>query len=123
MNKKLLVLAAGLALIAAVVLFVKKRGAAGKGRGAGKAPNGLRKMDAYDGMSLCGGLVFFAPVALLVRTQAGISETSWRRPWWRESPPVCPPERPAPICTLCTVNRTICPRLPMLPISARQASC
>lgn len=31
-------------------------------------------MDAYDGMSLCGGLVFFAPVALLVRTQAGISE-------------------------------------------------
>ena len=32
-------------------------------------------MDAYDGMSLCGGLVFFAPVALLVRTQAGISET------------------------------------------------
>ena len=67
-------------------------------------------MDAYDGMSLCGGLVFFAPVALLVRTQAGISETSWRRPWWRESPPVCPPERPAPICTLCTVNRTICPR-------------
>lgn len=30
MNKKLLVLAAGLALIAAVVLFVKKRGAPGK---------------------------------------------------------------------------------------------
>ena len=30
MNKKLLVLAAGLALIADVVLFVKKRGAAGK---------------------------------------------------------------------------------------------
>lgn len=30
MNKKLLVLAAGLALIASVVLFVKKRGAAGK---------------------------------------------------------------------------------------------
>lgn len=30
MNKKLLVLATGLALIAAVVLFVKKRGAAGK---------------------------------------------------------------------------------------------
>ena len=29
MNKKLLVLAAGLALIAAVVLFVKKRGATG----------------------------------------------------------------------------------------------
>ena len=30
MNKKLLLLAAGLALIAAVVLFVKKRGASGK---------------------------------------------------------------------------------------------
>ena len=30
MNKKLLVLAAGLALIAAVVLFVKKRGATGQ---------------------------------------------------------------------------------------------
>ena len=30
MNKKLLVLAAGLALLAAVVLFVKKRGATGK---------------------------------------------------------------------------------------------
>lgn len=34
-------------------------------------------MDAYDGMSLCGGLIFFAPVALLVRTQAGISETQF----------------------------------------------
>lgn len=34
-------------------------------------------MDAYDGMSLCGGLVFFAPVSLLVRTQAGISETQF----------------------------------------------
>lgn len=32
------------------------------------------KVDAYDGMSFFGGLVFFAPVALLVRTQAGISE-------------------------------------------------
>lgn len=30
MNKNLLLLAAGLALIAAVVLFVKKRGTAGK---------------------------------------------------------------------------------------------
>lgn len=30
MNRKLLLLAAGLALIAAVVLFVKKRGATGK---------------------------------------------------------------------------------------------
>lgn len=32
------------------------------------------KIDAYDGMSFFGGLVFFAPVALLVRTQAGISD-------------------------------------------------
>ena len=32
------------------------------------------KIDAYDGMSFFGGLVFFAPVALLVRTQAGIGE-------------------------------------------------
>lgn len=32
------------------------------------------RIDAYDGMSFFGGLVFFAPVALLVRTQAGISE-------------------------------------------------
>ena len=31
-------------------------------------------VDAYDGMCFFGGLVFFAPVALLVRTQAGISE-------------------------------------------------
>ena len=34
-------------------------------------------MDTYVGMSLCGGLVFFAPVALLERTQAGISETQF----------------------------------------------
>ena len=32
------------------------------------------KVDAYDGMCFFGRLVFFAPVALLVRTQAGISE-------------------------------------------------
>ena len=32
------------------------------------------KVDAYDGMCFFGGLVFFAPLALLVRTQAGISE-------------------------------------------------
>ncbi len=35
-------------------------------KGPGLAP--------YDGMKFFGGLVFFAPVALLVRTQAGISE-------------------------------------------------
>lgn len=34
----------------------------------------IKKFDAYDGMSLFGGLVFFAPAALLVRTRAGISE-------------------------------------------------
>ena len=32
------------------------------------------RMDAYDGMNFFGGLVFFAPVALLVRTQAGVGE-------------------------------------------------
>ena len=32
------------------------------------------KIDAYDGMSFFGGLVFFAPVALLVRTQAGVDD-------------------------------------------------
>lgn len=37
------------------------------------------KIDAYDGMCFFGGLVFFAPVALLVRTQAGISEGQFFR--------------------------------------------
>ena len=32
------------------------------------------KFDSYDGVSFLNGLVFFAPVALLVRTQAGVSE-------------------------------------------------
>lgn len=32
------------------------------------------RIDAYDGMNFFGGLVFFAPVALLVRTQAGVGE-------------------------------------------------
>ena len=31
-------------------------------------------MDSYDAVSFFNGLVFFAPVALLVRTQAGVSE-------------------------------------------------
>lgn len=35
----------------------------------------MKRFDAYDGMCFFGGLVFFAPVALLVRTQAGISES------------------------------------------------
>ena len=35
------------------------------------------KFDAYDGVSLLGGLVFFAPAALLVRTQAGVSEAQF----------------------------------------------
>ena len=32
------------------------------------------KFDSYDGVCFLNGLVFFAPVALLVRTQAGVSE-------------------------------------------------
>ena len=32
------------------------------------------KFDSYDGVCFLNGLVFFAPVALLVRTQAGMSE-------------------------------------------------
>ena len=32
------------------------------------------KFDSYDGVFFLNGLVFFAPVALLVRTQAGVSE-------------------------------------------------
>lgn len=38
---------------------------------AGKRP----ALDAYDGMCFFGGLVFFAPMALLVRTQAGLPES------------------------------------------------
>ena len=34
------------------------------------------RIDAYDGMIFFGGLVFFAPVALLVLPQAGVSEAS-----------------------------------------------
>ena len=32
------------------------------------------KFDSYDGVCFLNGLVFFAPIALLVRTQAGVSE-------------------------------------------------
>lgn len=32
------------------------------------------KFDSYDGVCFLNGLVFFAPVALLIRTQAGVSE-------------------------------------------------
>ena len=32
------------------------------------------KFDSYDGVCFLNGLVFFAPVALLVRTLAGVSE-------------------------------------------------
>lgn len=35
----------------------------------------LKKLDCYDGLCFCGSLVFFAPVALLVRTRAGVTET------------------------------------------------
>lgn len=34
----------------------------------------MKRFDAYDGMNFFEGLCFFAPVALLVRTQAGVSE-------------------------------------------------
>lgn len=37
----------------------------------------ISNFDRYDGFCLFGGLVFFAPVALLVRTQAGISESEF----------------------------------------------
>lgn len=37
----------------------------------------LKKFDCYDGVSFFEGLCFFAPVALLVRTQAGISESQF----------------------------------------------
>lgn len=33
----------------------------------------LKKFDCYDGFCFCAGLVFYSPVALLVRTQAGLS--------------------------------------------------
>ena len=32
-----------------------------------------RWLDAYDGLCFFGGLVFFAPAALLVRTRAGVT--------------------------------------------------
>lgn len=32
-------------------------------------------MDSYDAVSFFNGLVFFAPVSLLVRTQAGVSQS------------------------------------------------
>lgn len=35
----------------------------------------MKRFDAYDGMHFFEGLCFFAPVALLVRTQAGVSES------------------------------------------------
>lgn len=35
----------------------------------------MKRFDAYDGMCFFQGLCFFAPVALLVRTQAGVSES------------------------------------------------
>lgn len=40
----------------------------------------IKKFDCYDGLSLCGGLVFHAPVALLVRTQAGLSVSQFFLP-------------------------------------------
>lgn len=37
----------------------------------------IKKFDSYDGVCFFNGLVFFAPVALLVRTQAGVSESAF----------------------------------------------
>ena len=37
--------------------------------GAGKAPNGLRKMDAYDGMSLCGGLLLLGALGYMLSSR------------------------------------------------------
>ena len=36
----------------------------------------MKRIDRLDLLSFCNGLVFFAPVALLVRTQAGVP-LSW----------------------------------------------
>ena len=33
------------------------------------------KFDSYDGVCFLNGLVFFAPVSLLVRKQAGVSQS------------------------------------------------
>ena len=40
-----------------------------------KKLNRIIKMDSYDAVSFFNGLVFFAPVSLLVRTQAGVSQS------------------------------------------------
>ena len=37
----------------------------------------LRKFDNYDGVCFFNGLVFFSPVALLIRTQAGVSKSTF----------------------------------------------
>lgn len=43
-----------------------------------KKPNRSRRFaDCYDVVCLFGGLVFFAPVALLIRTQAGVTESEF----------------------------------------------
>lgn len=40
-----------------------------------KKLNRIIKIDSYDAVSFFNGLVFFAPVSLLVRTQAGVSQS------------------------------------------------
>lgn len=37
----------------------------------------LKKFDSYDGVCFFNGLIFYAPVALLIRTQAGVSNSTF----------------------------------------------
>ena len=37
----------------------------------------FKKFDNYDGVCFFNGLIFFAPVALLIRTQAGVSNATF----------------------------------------------
>ena len=37
----------------------------------------LKKIDSYDGVCFFNGLIFYAPVALLIRTQAGVSNSTF----------------------------------------------
>lgn len=37
----------------------------------------VKNFDSYDGLCFFDGLVFFAPVALLIRTQAGVSMSTF----------------------------------------------
>lgn len=37
----------------------------------------FKKFDNYDGVCFFNGLIFYAPVALLIRTQAGVSNATF----------------------------------------------